>query len=901
MTPSAATLVNEGLRSVETRLRNLMLALREVLQSMGHEDLVPLVPWLSDPLIDEETANDPDKITQLYSIAFQLLDMVEERVAMTTRREREHRLGPTAEKGLWPERLQSLKKRGLTADAILDRISSIEVEPVFTAHPTEAKRTSVRERHREIYRLMLKLENRDYTGLERELIHEQLLSSLEGLWCTREIHVERPTVKRELDNALYYLRVRFPDVVTRIDRHLAKSWEMLGFEPEQLRRAGGGPSLHFGLWIGGDRDGHPFVTADVTRDTLNKLRQQALERCQDELRSMADKLTVSQDGYSLPAALEQRRKELLALTGPRGAKIQESYAEEPWRGYGHLLAAYLAVSPPDTPDALREDLGLLESSLDELGAVHLSRQWVHPVRRKLDVFGFHLARLDVRQNSAFHDRAAAQLLAAAGVEDGENFAEWPESQRLSCLTKELKSARPFLHAGQSCGEEADAVRACFRVIAKHHRKDASGLGALIVSMTRQVSDLLLVHLFARETGLSVIDDAGLPVCPLPVVPLFETLKDLEAAADIMDDYLRHPAVRRCLERRGSGAEVTQQVMLGYSDSNKDAGILASQVALRSAQEALYATGREHGVKIQFFHGRGGTVSRGAGPTEWFVKSLPPGSIDGGLRMTEQGETIASKYTHLASATYNLELLLACTVHDAAVHGHQKMAPDPGVSFLRILADKSRSAYRDLIEREGFLTFYREATPIDALERTRIGSRPSRRTGTPSLDDLRAIPWVFSWTQARYYLPGWYGVGSALEALQTEEPDTYEKLAEAINTSTFVRYVLTNVESSLASADLEIMRAYAELVADDGIRKTFMERIEGEYQSVSEHLARLFSEPLSVRRPRFFKTLEMRAEPLKRLHRLQINLLRSWRQSGEALPNTLILTVNAISSGLRSTG
>ena len=523
-------LVDEGLQSLETRLRELMEIFRDVLQATGQESLVKHIPWLADtPNQQGQTSEEAPTLAQVYSIAFQLLDMVEERVAMTTRRARERTLGPLAEKGLWPERLQSLKERGLGEKEIAAVMASIRVEPVFTAHPTEAKRTSVRERHRDIYSLLLKLEHRGYTELERELIRSRLRSTLEALWFTGEIHLERPTVKRELRNALYYLRERFPDVSARIDLHLSKSWEMLGFQPETLHEAGGGPQLGFGLWIGGDRDGHPFVTAAVTDETLTELRKEALRLHQRELGSMSKHLTVSLNDQPVPKKLETRINELVAALGDRGKRVHRRYAEEPWRVFGHLLALQLAHSSTPNARLLREDLLLMDESLKELGSAYLGKQYVRPVIRKLDVFGFHLASLDIRQNSAYHDRAAEQLLVAAGVPDGASYSQWSEEKRLQFLTTELDSARPFLHGDQKAGPEADAVRDCYRVVAAHRRTDSFGIGALIVSMTRQASDLLLVHLFARETGLTEINDSRLPVCPLQVVPLFD-LGDLSEAS-----------------------------------------------------------------------------------------------------------------------------------------------------------------------------------------------------------------------------------------------------------------------------------------------------------------------------------------------------------------------------------
>ncbi len=549
---------------------------------------------------------------------------------------------------------------------------------------------------------------------------------------------------------------------------------------------------------------------------------------------------------------------------------------------------------------LAEDLDLMHDSLATIGAGRLAENTVGPITRKLETFGLHLAELDIRQNSEFHDRAAAQLLAAAGIEDGPDFASWPEERRVAFLSEELESPRPFLHPRQSAGQEADAVRDCYRVLAEHRRTRGAGIGALIVSMTRQLSDLLLVHLFAREAGLTTVVD-GKPTCPLQVVPLFETLDDLANGAGIVDSFLAHPVSRRNLSVASDPARVTQQVMLGYSDSNKDGGILASQWALHQAQDAIAKTGKDHGVAIRFFHGRGGTISRGAGPTNWFMRVLPHGSLCGDFRMTEQGETIARKYAYPEDAAYHLESLEACVTRSTVKHLRENTQQDPGIDLFPRLARASTKAYRQLLETEGFMQFYRQATPIDALEQTRMGSRPSRRTGGASLADLRAIPWVFSWTQARFYLPGWYGAGTALETLRTEAAKDYQRLADTISASTFARYVFTGVETNLFSANLELMRAYASLVEDNAVRERFMQRIEGEYQLLEERLADLFPKPIRERRPRYAKTVALRDEPLHVLHLQQVNMLREWRASGGELPRELIFSISAIASGLRTTG
>ncbi len=694
-----------------------------------------------------------------------------------------------------------------------------------------------------------------------------------------------------------------------------------GFEPELLRAPGTMPRIRFGTWVGGDRDGHPGVTAEVTAENLERLRVNALVVARQQLAGLAEQLSLSSWMQAPPALLEEGTARLESALGD--SKPAASRLGEPWRWYVELMVARLPLeeSPGQLARLCQEegryvraaeviaDLDRLHASLTEIGAVRLAESDVQPVRRALEVFGFHLAQLDIRQNSIFHAKALSQLLGASGI-SADDWEDWSETERLRFLEKELRSPRPFLHPSASAGPEADAVLGCYRVLAAHiDRFGAAGIGALIVSMTRRLSDLLVVYVLAREAGLLRSLPEGI-VCLLPVVPLFETIEDLDGAPGMLRSFLEQTVTRTSLNhaatRVGRPGEMVQQVMVGYSDSNKDGGIMASQWALQRSQKQLALSARHSGVSLRFFHGRGGTVSRGAGPTHRFLEALPHGALAGQMRLTEQGETIAQKYANASTATYNLELLLAGVTATTIHHGSQLAeAPEFG-PLMEKLAAASRKAYRELLDAEGFLSFYRQATPIDALEHSRIGSRPSRRTGRPSLADLRAIPWVFSWSQARYYIPGWYGMGSALNALTGEE---MALLTTHRRAWPFWGYVLTNVESSLASADPELMDLYADLVEDEALRHRFKSQIRAEWDRTQLALEQLRGKSLKSSRPRMLKTLGLRSEALRVLHHQQVGLLREWRgrvhsgniPSADALLPELLLSINAIASGLRTTG
>jgi len=910
-----------GFRQIDRDIGWLAGCLAEVLSGLGESELAQWIPWRPTAA---STANDllatpPPRLALGLAMAFQLLNTVEEHAAESMRHLRESAEGPEAERGLWADQLAELQRDGATPEAIRQALHDVDVEPVFTAHPTEAKRSSVLEQHRALMRLIQSAGS----DANRAILRPEVTALLERLWRTGEILLEKPTVADERRNVLNYLRDVLPSVVPELDRRLAAAWEHTGLPASPASAVVPGPRLHFGTWGGGDRDGHPGVTAEVTAETLERLRANALVVLHRQLVALAERLPLSEWVQPAPPSLAQLRDRCAAALGDDAKAILQMHPGEPWRQTAELLAARLPVevhpgqlariltSPGryTAAAALDQDLQTLHQSLCEAGAHRLADHDVLPVRRILQTFGFHLATLDIRQNSAFHDRAIRQLLTATGI-DASQWEDWTETERLRLLEREIRSPRPFLHPSASAGPEADAVLATYRVLASHiatHGADA--LGALIVSMTRRVSDLLCVYVLAREAGLLRLFPEGM-VCLLPVVPLLETVEDLERGPELLRAFLEFPVTRASLAfhaaRAGRPGKLRQQVMVGYSDSNKDAGIVASQWALQRGQARIAAVGEQAGVRMQFFHGRGGTISRGAGPTHRFLEALPPGSLDGSIRLTEQGETIAQKYGNPGTARYNLELLLAGVTATTWRHRHSAPFPADLPPLLDRLAENSRNEYRSLLETDGFMAFHRQATPLDALENTRIGSRPSRRTGQSSLADLRAIPWVFSWTQARYYLTGWYGAGTALAALSDADVAC---LQQHLRTTPFLRYLLTNIETSLASSDLDVMREYAQLVVDPVIRDRFWSRIEAEWHRTHQSLQSLWGTEIIRHRPKLGRTLALRTAPLRTLHRQQIHLLQRWRtavSTGDTLASNavlpeLLLTINAIASGLRTTG
>ena len=866
------------------------------------DQLRSLVPWQTGKDFPKNIPTGSEREgAQVLSICFELLNIVEERVAWQFRTARRSSHGAKAIKGLWPSVINHLVESGLTEQDVLAALKKVQVEPVLTAHPTEAKRPSVRLRHKAIYE-----ELRTYEGAQNDphygrRVADSLRAEFQTLWHTGEIFVKRPAIEEELRNALPYLAETFPEVIIRLDRSLELAWQDAGWDPENLKRENAYPSLRFANWIGGDRDGHPFVTPEVTKNTLAELHENAVAMHQRHLARVADKLTLAPPFTKVPARLTAALDKLIEETDEAGTRIAKRYHLEPWQTFVRLLHEKFEQGCYLRSEQYLEDLQLLHKTLEEAKAPLAAHEWIFPLIRLAQVFGFHLASLDVRNNSEAHDAAAAQLFAKVGIPDGENFPTWSEEKRRNFLVSELSNPRPFLTRYEKAGEDADKILAYYRLLATHLRRHGpDGLGQLIISMTRSVSDILLVQLLAREAGLAQLGEGGKWRSLLPVSPLFETGEDLAASKDILVEYLAimgpHP----------SGV---QPAMVGYSDSNKDAGVFASQWGIFKGQEAMTGACLDAGVVPQFFHGRGGTIGRGAGPTRWFLRALPKGALSGPVRVTEQGEVLPRKYGHEGNAHFHLELLVAGATRTVAMQNEHTPPVEDCRESLDALSVESDKAYRRLRDAEGFLEFYRSATPIDALETGVFGSRPSRRTGKKaSLKDLRAIPWVFSWTQARFYLPGWFGVGSGLEAIGAE---ARQNIKENLPRFDFLRYVFTNIESSLSSANQQMMTQYAALCPDDKIRDHFLNEILAEYEKTRSYVQDIFGREFPSRRPRMQKTLAVRETPLHILHEQQISLLKRWREAGNPIETeagkfhrdflALQLTINAISSGLRETG
>lgn len=908
--------------------RFLMQSLARVLDSIGQAPVAIRLPWQQVwsehplPPLADLPASQAEDCLQAFSIAFQLLNLAEENAVLQTRRDTARRDARATEPGAWEQALTQALARGVDAQALAQILSGLHIEPVLTAHPTEAKRQTVLEHHRTLYRLLLERENSMWTEAERAQLTRASDACLERLWRTGEIYLEKPRLADERRLVMHFLATVFPKTLAAFDERLRQAWTDVGLDRDLLD-ATALPRVEFGSWVGGDRDGHPGVTGAVTEETLQEHRRTALALLDRSLEGLAASMSLSLKRQAPPQILSAAITERAEALGAAADAALQRNPDEPFRQYANLLRA--SLPHPSAPAAgrfmravqLDEALTILEDSLHSVSAGRLAREDVRPLRRQLQSFGFHLARLDVRQNSALHDAALACLLSAAGIEGGAGYAGWASSRRRHVLDELFSSLQSF---PADAGADVPAVLTALQplqVLARHIRScGPEGLGALIVSMTRSAEDLLAMYLLAHAGDLLTSDASGEAVCPLEVVPLFETIDDLERAPAILDDYLQHPLVARSLryrQQRDGLPQPVQQVMVGYSDSGKDGGIVASLWSLYRAQGALAAVGERHGVRVRFFHGRGGTIGRGAGPTHRFVRALPPHTVRGDLRVTEQGETISQKYANRGTASHHLELLAAGALAATAFDRAGRSDPEALYPIMDRLAESSRRAYRELLEAEGFIGFFRSATPIDVLEASRIGSRPPRRTGQHSLADLRAIPWVFAWNQSRFVVPGWYGLGSALEWLQHAAPADFAKIvaakAETPERWPPVHYLLSNIATAWMTASLPVMRDYASLVEDAAAREQILARIEAEYTRTGAMLETIYQAPLADIRPRIHSVIARRSEALAPLHRHQTGLLARWRAlsaegegiAADALLPQLLLSVNAIAAGLGVTG
>jgi phosphoenolpyruvate carboxylase len=722
------------------------------------------------------------------------------------------------------------------------------------------------------------------------------------LWQTAMLRLSKLQVRDEIDNGLAYYRYTFLDQVPRLYADVgARLAHDFGADASRLP-----PFLRLGSWIGGDRDGNPFVTAETLGYAIRAQAALAFEHYLGEVHKLGGELSLS-------SRLVQPTAALLALA--QHAHDENPHrADEPYRQalvgiYGRLAATARALAgympprpatvpgePYPTPEALSADLDTIAVSLATHGATPLAAGRLDPLRRAVDVFGFHLAQLDLRQNSDVHEAVTGELLARAGVV--ADYAALDEAARVAALADVLASPRllasPFVDCSARSQSELAIVRAAADV---HARFGAAALPNYVISKCQSASDLLEVAVLLKEAGL--LRGTALAV---NIVPLFETIDDLARCGDIMRAAFGVPVYRAMVAGRGDW----QEVMLGYSDSNKDGGYLTASWALYRGEMLLVDAFRTHGVKLRFFHGRGGTVGRGGGPSYDAILAQPDGAVTGGLRITEQGEIIASKYSDPELGRRNLEALVAATLETSLEDTERlgRRAPEYFAVMDELSAHAFR-AYRSLVyETPAFDAYFRASTPIAEIAELNIGSRPASRTASPKIEDLRAIPWVFSWGQCRLMLPGWYGFGTAIDRWLADHPRGLAQLADMHARWPFFKSMMSNMTMVLAKTDLAVASRYAELVTDVAVRDAVFPRIADEHARTIRHcLAITQQSALLEDNPTLARSIRNRFPYLDPLNHLQVELLRRYRagDSDVRTRRAIHLTINGLAAGLRNSG
>lgn len=863
-----------------------------------HRDEDRLARRELEQILDSMSTSETVRIVRAFSYFSHLANIAEDQNNIRQMRARSAASGA----GVLAETLAHARDAGIGADALRNFFKTALVSPVLTAHPTEVRRKSTMDREMEVASLLDRRERVALTADEAEASDEQLRREVLTLWQTNLLRRTKLTVLDEVANGLAFYDYTFlrevPRLVNVLEDRLEEGGGQAGSELASF--------LRMGSWIGGDRDGNPFVTADVMRGTLRLQSSRVMQFYLNELHVLGSELSIA-------AHLADVSEELRTLA-ERSPDTSPHRSGEPYRLavsgiYARLTATAEKLEveitrrpvgegrPYESVRELQADLDVLHRSLISNNARVIARGRLRLLRRAVDCFGFHLARLDIRQNSAVHERTIAELMDAANP--GMSYLALGEDARISLLTNELRSTRSLVSPFVKYSDETMGELNVFHAAAEAHAKFGSeSIPQCIISMCKGMSDMLEVAVLLKEVGL--VHPSGRSA--INIVPLFETIEDLQASSGIMDRMLSLHDYRRLVDSRGS----VQEVMLGYSDSNKDGGFVTSGWELYKAEIGLVDVFERHGVRLRLFHGRGGSVGRGGGPSYDAIIAQPGGAVNGQIRITEQGEIISSKYSNAEVGRNNLEILAAATLEASLLHPRQSAPRGEYLTAMDELSNLAFKAYRGLVyETEGFVDYFWASTVINEIATLNIGSRPASRKKTRAIEDLRAIPWVFSWAQCRLMLPGWYGFGSAVEQWIAEHPQQgMPFLKELYREWPFFRMLLSNMDMVLAKSSIAIASRYAELVPDEALREKIFGRIRREWHSCIETLLDIMGQDRLLQgNPLLERSVRHRFPYLDPLNHVQVELLKAHRAQNpdEQVLRGIQLTINGISAGLRNTG
>jgi phosphoenolpyruvate carboxylase len=819
-------------------------------------------------------------LIKAFSNYFQLINIAEDQQRIRTLRERE-RQGRVQES--IDEAVRALHEGGLSADDVRALLDKISIRLVLTAHPSEAKRKEVLIKIRHIAQMMSGHDRGSLLPREMHILEEAITEEIEELWQTRPTRASRATVADEVDFGVYFLTSVIMDVVVDIYADLrvtletyypGESWDNL---PTLLRYAS---------WIGGDRDGNPNVTPEVTLQTLASMSAAVKQVYLAEIGFLAEHLTHSGDEAGVSDELRD------AVIGVGG--LDERFPTEFYRQEMNLILGRLARNEYQTHLELYDDLALAETSLKHHKGTHTANGALHRVMEKVRLFGLNLVSLDIREDARLHANALDEMFRYYGLT--KDYKGLPEAEKQVLLTMEIANPRPFFPIEPQFSEGTNKIIAMSRMMAAaHQRYGKAVIDTFIASMSQQPSDILAMLLLAREVGISQDID---------IVPLFETIDDLKGAPEVMTALFANERYREHLKMRGN----KQQIMIGYSDSGKDGGYLASNWNLYTAQQHLAEVCTAQGVALELFHGRGGSIGRGGGPTNQAILSQPPLSMQGGIKITEQGEVIAYRYSNADIARRHLNQVMHAVLLAVGKPSEAKLRPE-WAEAMETLAESGRKAYRKFVyETPGFLDYWHQATPIDELANLPISSRPAKRKGSGGFSDVRAIPWVFSWMQSRAILPSWYGVGYALSAFISETENGLETLQQMYREWPFFKAVMENAQLDLAKADMGIAELYAQLVQDTGLRAQIFSEMQAEYARACEQVCKVIDVPELLHNSQVMqRSIERRNPYVDPLNFIQVDLLRKLRgmstdtTEGKAMLQAVLATINGISAGMKTTG